>query len=112
MIIERAKFNQHSQLPDKPVEQFITSLYNLAADCNFGELKDELKIIVGIRDTSLSEWLQMDPELTQEKAKTVIQQREAVCEQQVTLKVYGLEAPRLLEAVEQKSMLNNQKCMK
>ena len=42
MIIEHAKFNKCSQLPDEPVEQFITSLYNLAADCNFGELKDEL----------------------------------------------------------------------
>ena len=53
MIIERAKFNKHSQLPDKPVEQFST--YNLAADCNFGELKDELirdRIVVGIRDAS------------------------------------------------------------
>ena len=35
VIIEHAKFNKHSQLPDKPVEQFIASLYNLAADCNF-----------------------------------------------------------------------------
>ena len=71
MIIERAKFNKHSQLPDEPVEQFIASLYNLAADCNFGELKDELihdRIVVGIRDASLSERLQMDLELTLEKA--------------------------------------------
>ena len=42
VIIECAKFNKCSQLPGKPVEQFIASLYNLAADCNFGELKDEL----------------------------------------------------------------------
>ena len=85
MIIERAKFNKHSQLPDEPVEQFIASLYNPAADCNIGKLKDELicdKIVVGIRDTSLSERLQMDLELTLEKAKTVVRQREAVHEQQ------------------------------
>ena len=72
VIIERAKFNKRSQLPDEPVEQFIASLYNLAADCNFGELKGELirdRIVVGIRDASLSERLQMDPELTLEKAK-------------------------------------------
>ena len=42
VIIEHTKFNKRSQLPDEPVEQFITSLYNLAADCNFGELKDKL----------------------------------------------------------------------
>ena len=60
MIIEHTKFNKHSQLPDEPVEQFITSLYNLAADCNFGELKDKLirdRIVVRIRDASLSERL-------------------------------------------------------
>ena len=58
VIIEHTKFNKRSQLPDEPVEQFITSLYNLAADCNFGELKDKLiryRIVVRIRDASLSE---------------------------------------------------------
>ena len=87
MIIEHTKFNKHSQLPDKPVEQLITSLYNLAADCNFGELKDKLirdRIVVGIRDASLSKRLQMDLYMMLKKAKTVIQQREAVREQQVT----------------------------
>ena len=81
VIIERAKFNKHSQLPDEPAEQFIASLYNLASDCNFGELKNKLirdRIVVGIRDNSLSERLQMDPELTLKKAKTLICQREAV----------------------------------
>ena len=76
MIIERAKFNKRSQLLDEPVQQFIASLYNLAADCNFGELINELicdRIVVGIRDASLSERLQMDLEL--EKAKTVVRQR-------------------------------------
>ena len=75
MIIEPSKFNKRFQLPDKPVKQFIASLYNLAADCNFGELKDELicdRIVVRIRDASLSERLQMDLELTLEKAKTVV----------------------------------------
>ena len=58
VVIEHTKFNKRSQLPDEPVEQFITSLYNLAADCNFGELKDKLirdRIVVRIRDASLSE---------------------------------------------------------
>ena len=60
MIIEHTKFNKRSQLPDEPVEQFITSLYNLTAGCNFGELKDRLirdRIVVRIRDASLSERL-------------------------------------------------------
>ena len=60
VVIEHTKFNKRSQLPDEPVEQFITSLYNLAADCNFGELKDKLirhRIVIRIRDASLSERL-------------------------------------------------------
>ena len=60
VVIEHTKFNKGSQLPDEPVEQFITSLYNLAADCNFGELKDKLirdRIVVRIRAASLSERL-------------------------------------------------------
>ena len=75
MIIEHVKFNEHFQLPGEPVEQFDASLYNLAVDCNFGELKDKLirdRIVVGIRDVSLSERLQMDPELMLEKGKTVV----------------------------------------
>ena len=60
VVIEHTKFNKRSQLPDEPIEQYITSLYNLAADCNFGELKDKLirdRIVVRIRDASLSERL-------------------------------------------------------
>ncbi len=80
MIIKRAKFNKCLQLPDKPAEQFIASLYNLANDCNFGDLKDELirdRIVVGIPDASLLEHLQMDLELKLEKAKRLLRQREA-----------------------------------
>ena len=89
VIIERAKFNRRSQLLDEPAEQFIASLYNLAADCNFGDLKDQLirdRIVVGIRNQALSEQLQSDPELTLEKAKTLICQREAIHDQQQFLK--------------------------
>ena len=89
VIIERAKFNRRSQLPDEPAEQFIASLYNLAADCNFGDLKDQLirdRIVVGIKNQALSEQLQSDPELTLEKAKTLVRQREAIRDQQQFLK--------------------------
>ena len=75
VIIEHTKFNKRSQLPGEPVEQFVASLYNLAVDWYFGGLKYELirdRIVVGIKDASLSERLQMDPELTLEKAKTVV----------------------------------------
>ena len=54
------------------MEQFITSLYNLAENCEYGEMKGEMirdRIVVGTRDRALSEQLQLDTELTLEKAK-------------------------------------------
>ena len=43
-------------------------------------------LVVGICDHSLSERLQMEPDLTMNKAKRLIHQRDAVKEQQETLK--------------------------
>ena len=47
------------------------------------------RIVVGIRDSALSERLQLDPDLTLEKAKTLVRQREAVHEQQAILRGSG-----------------------
>ena len=51
-IFERARFNRRSQRQDEPVEQFITSLYSLAKNCAYGEMKGEMirdRIVVGTR---------------------------------------------------------------
>ena len=51
-------------------------------------LKEEMlrdRIVVGIRDLSLSEKLQMDPTLTLENAKKQVHQKEAVQEQRQEL---------------------------
>ena len=48
-------------------------------------MKDELirdRLVVGIRDSALSERLQLEPELTLDKAKKLIRQRESVRTQQ------------------------------
>ena len=84
VIFERACFNSQCQ-DGKSVEQFITSLYQLVEDCEYGALKDQMvrdRLVVGLRDLALSQRLQMDPDLTLEKAKTLSRQREAVREQQ------------------------------
>ena len=63
-------------------------LYQLAENCNYGELQSEMirdKLVEGITDGTLSEHLHLDPELTLEKAKKMVRQREAVHEQQKTL---------------------------
>jgi len=44
------------------------------------------RLVVGIRDSALSERLQLDPELTLDKAKKMVQQKEAVKDQQTVLK--------------------------
>lgn len=84
------------------MEQFITSLYSLAENC--GELKDQMirdRIVVGIRDQSQSARLQMDPELTLEKAKTLVRQREAVQEQQSLLQ-YGQKEDKSVDFLQRK----------
>ena len=99
VIFERARFNRRNQQPGETAEQYIMTLYSLAANCEYGALEEEMirdRLVVGIRDTSLSERLQIDADLTLEKAKKAIRQREAVQEHQQVLK--GAEDPSL-EAV-------------
>ena len=87
-IFERAKFNHRCQGEDETAEQFITALFALAENCNYGDLRDELirdRLVVGIKDTALSEHLQMDPDLTLDKAMKAVRQRETVREQQTIL---------------------------
>ena len=74
---------------------FIAALHNLVDNCQYGALKLELIrdwFVVGIRDSSISQRLQLDPELTLEKAQTIIRQKEAVKDQQETLKSSNLES--------------------
>ena len=77
MIYEPARFNRRNQLENETVEQYIMELYRLAEICDYGALRDEMirdRLLVGIRDTALSQQLQLDAELTLEKAKKRIWQ--------------------------------------
>ena len=72
VIIERAQEGESS-------EQYIVALYHLAESCEYAGLKDKMIrdcLVVGIRDKSLAERLQMDSALTLEKAKIAIRQCE------------------------------------
>ena len=69
-------------------------LYRLAESCDYGDLKDEMirdRLVVGIRDVVLSRQLQLDPDLTLEKAKKMVRQQEAVHDQQQVLKGVSYE---------------------
>ncbi|KAL5509932.1 hypothetical protein EMCRGX_G005382 [Ephydatia muelleri] len=88
VIFERARFNQRAQTDGETAEEYITALHNLVQDCEYGELKDEMlrdRLVVGIKDTALSQKLQLDSELTLEKAMKAVRQKEAVREQYQTL---------------------------
>ncbi|UYV79328.1 K02A2.6-like, partial [Cordylochernes scorpioides] len=86
IIYERAKFNSRIQEDREPVDEFITSLYKLADSCEFEGLHEQLirdRIVVGVRDKALSERMQLDSELTLEKAVKMVRQQEAVRQKQV-----------------------------
>ena len=60
LIFERAKFNKRVQLVGESAEQYVTALYQLAENCNYGKLKSEMicdRLVVGIRDDNLSQQL-------------------------------------------------------
>ena len=65
------------------------ALYDLVEHCDYGDLKEQMirdRLVVGIRDSALSQKLQLDSTLTLESAKTSIRQKEAVHKQQQLLK--------------------------
>ena len=76
-IFERARFNRRYQQERESAEAYITELYRLSENCKYGDLRDEMirdRLVVGIRNQALSQQLQMDPELTLERAKKRIRQ--------------------------------------
>ena len=104
VIFERAKFNSRRQEPGESVDAFITSLYALAEHCGYGELHDEMiqdRIVVGIINAKLSEKLQLDAELTLEKAVTQAHQAETVRQQQPLVRGEG-QVPVSVGAVNHK----------
>ena len=89
VIYERAKFNMRRQEEGEPVDAFITALYNLALKCDYGTFNDELirdGTVVGIRNQSLSEKMQLNETLTLEKAAGMARVSKAVKKQQPQLR--------------------------
>ena len=104
MIYKRARFNQRSQLLDESVDHFITEIHRLADNCEFGDMKDQLirdRLVVGIRDCALSECLQLEADLTLDKVKKLIRQREAVRVHQDFLHKSQVKDDTSLDAVRQ-----------
>lgn len=83
IICERGRFNRCNQIVG---EQYITQLYQLAENCEYpSKIREKMirdRLAVGIKDAALSAALQLDTDLTLEKAKKKICQKEAIKEQQ------------------------------
>ena len=85
IIYQRVNFNAREQEDGESVDTFITSLYSLAEKCVFVNLYDDMirdRIIVGIKDTVLSELMQLDNDLTLEKTSKMVRQSEQVKQEQ------------------------------
>jgi len=77
------------QQEGESVEDFIYSVHALAQYCSYGSLHDEMVrdwIVVGIHDATLSQKLQMDANLTLEKATKMAHESEAIKKQQRTIR--------------------------
>ena len=88
VIYERARFNKHDQREGESAEEYIAALYQLVETCEYRTFRDDLlrdHLVIGIRDTALSDKMQLDATLTLETAKKSIRQKEAVQEHRVEL---------------------------
>ena len=100
VIFKRAKFNQRKQEKGESIDDFVTSLYRLSEHFGYGDIRNELirdRIVVGLRDSMLSEKLQLDSNLTLETAITAACQREQVRKQQQVIKAD--ETPLNIDAI-------------
>ena len=89
LISERAKFNQRVQAETETVDQFATALYALVEHCEYEGLKEQMirdRLVVGLRDSKLSERLQLDSDLDLKKAHAIARNSEAVRAQQTTVR--------------------------
>ena len=99
LIFESARFNSRVQQEGETAEEFITQLYTLSENLDYGDLRNRMirdRLVVGLRDKGLSEKLQLNADLTLETAITKVRQSESVKNQQ------GLLVKSTTEAVQVK----------
>lgn len=84
VIHERACFHKRTQRAGESVEAFVRSLYELAQHGEFGNCKDEQirdRIVIGITDKEVSQKLQLEADLTLERAVQLARQSELIKQQ-------------------------------
>ena len=79
VIFECTKFNSQRQQKGETLDDFITDLHCLAESCAYGDLHTEMicdRIVVGLLDDGLSKKMQLDPNLTLEKAVSMARHKQ------------------------------------
>ena len=115
VIYERAKFNQRVQQPQESVDSFVTALHCLAEHCSYSDLHDEMicdRIVVGLKDASVAQKLQMDHDLTLDKAVTLARQSEAVKTQQSIVRPPAIDDSVSIEAIKSNRLTHRKKPQK
>jgi len=76
----RSIFHSRCQSPQETSENYIRELYRLSEDTEFHDRKEQIRdrLVVGILDRELSTKLQLEADLTLDKAITMIRQTEGV----------------------------------
>lgn len=80
IIFERYLFNKRCQKEFETIEEFISSVHKLAENCKFGDLKEELirdRIVVGVKNQTISEKMQLKADLTLKDAVLIARQAES-----------------------------------
>ena len=81
VIYERARFNFTVQKDKESIKTFLTDLYALIENCEYGDFKEPLlcdRIVVGIRDKKLCEQLQLDDQLSLKTVLAKVRSKEMI----------------------------------
>ena len=80
VIPERATFHKRSQREGESVEEYVRSLFELSEHAQFAEKEETIRdrLVLGLQDQELSQKLQLESDLTLDKAVTIARQHELV----------------------------------
>lgn len=80
IIHERAQFHQAIQNASESIESYLRKLFEMADKCNFNNKEENIRdqLVIGLRDKAISRKLQLEADLTLDKAISVARTFEAV----------------------------------
>ena len=76
MIVQHYQFNSLQYATSETVAEYVAALRKQAEHCNFGDTLNEMlheRLVCGIANTTVQEWLLTEPKLTFTKAMTIAQ---------------------------------------